>query len=64
MPWVQFEPTITASERAKTVHALDRSTTVTNDYRILYFHNTGPEQYYYNILFQLKLLTMLRQVVH
>jgi hypothetical protein len=29
MPWVGFEPTIAASERAKTVHALDRSTTVT-----------------------------------
>jgi hypothetical protein len=26
---VGFEPTIPASERAKTVHALDRSTTVT-----------------------------------
>jgi hypothetical protein len=29
MPRVGFEPTITASERAKTVHALDRSGTVT-----------------------------------
>jgi hypothetical protein len=29
MPWVGFEPTIPASERAKTVHALDRSATVT-----------------------------------
>jgi hypothetical protein len=29
MPWVRFEPTIPASERAKTVHALDRSATVT-----------------------------------
>jgi hypothetical protein len=28
MPWVGFEPTIPASERAKTVHALDRSKTV------------------------------------
>jgi hypothetical protein len=28
MPYVEFEPTI-ASERAKTVHALDRSVTVT-----------------------------------
>jgi hypothetical protein len=28
MPWVGFEPTIPASERAKTVHALDRSDTV------------------------------------
>jgi hypothetical protein len=29
MPWVGFEPTIPASEWAKTVHALDRSATVT-----------------------------------
>jgi hypothetical protein len=29
MPEVGFEPKITASERAKTVHALDRSATVT-----------------------------------
>jgi hypothetical protein len=28
MTWVEFEPTIPASERAKTVHALDRSATV------------------------------------
>jgi hypothetical protein len=30
MPWVGFEPTVPASERAKTVHALDRSATVTD----------------------------------
>jgi hypothetical protein len=29
MPWVRFEPTIPASERAKTVYALDRLATVT-----------------------------------
>jgi hypothetical protein len=29
MPWVGFEPTIPVSERAKTVHALDGSATVT-----------------------------------
>jgi hypothetical protein len=29
MPWTGFELTIPASERAKTVHALDRSATVT-----------------------------------
>jgi hypothetical protein len=28
MPWVGFESTIPASERAKTVHALDRAATV------------------------------------
>jgi hypothetical protein len=32
MPCVGFEPTIPASERAKTVHALDRSATVTGNY--------------------------------
>jgi hypothetical protein len=40
MPRVGFQPTITASERAKTVHALDRSATVTgadvHDTRQLY----------------------------
>jgi hypothetical protein len=30
MPWVEFEPTIPASERANKVHALDRSATVTS----------------------------------
>jgi hypothetical protein len=30
MTWVGFEPTIPASERAKTVHALDRWATVTS----------------------------------
>jgi hypothetical protein len=29
MPWVGFEHTVPASERVKTVHALDRSATVT-----------------------------------
>jgi hypothetical protein len=29
MPWVGFEPTIPAFERAKTIHALDRAATVT-----------------------------------
>jgi hypothetical protein len=29
MPWMGFEPTIPASERAKAVHALDRAATVT-----------------------------------
>jgi hypothetical protein len=29
MPYVIFEPTIPASEQAKTVHALDRSATMT-----------------------------------
>jgi hypothetical protein len=29
MPWVGFEPTIPVLERAKKVHALDRTATVT-----------------------------------
>jgi hypothetical protein len=33
MPEAGFEPTITASEIAKTVHALDRSATVTGTFR-------------------------------
>jgi hypothetical protein len=31
MPWLGFEPTIPASERAKTVHVLDRSATGTSE---------------------------------
>jgi hypothetical protein len=34
MPWVGFEPTIPASERAKTVHVSDRSDTVTGIYTV------------------------------
>jgi hypothetical protein len=33
MPEVEFEPMITASEQAKTVHVLDRSVTVTEQFR-------------------------------
>jgi hypothetical protein len=32
MPWVGFEPSIPGSERAKTVHDLDWSATVTGKY--------------------------------
>jgi hypothetical protein len=35
MPCVEFEPTTPASERTKTVHALDRSATVTGDAPVL-----------------------------
>jgi hypothetical protein len=42
MPWVGFEPTIPASERAKRVHALDRSATVTAII-LLYQGNKLPE---------------------
>jgi hypothetical protein len=34
MPWMEFEPSFPASERAKTVHALVRSATVTGKYKI------------------------------
>jgi hypothetical protein len=34
MPWVEFEPTVPASERVKTVHALDRSATVLTPFQI------------------------------
>jgi hypothetical protein len=34
MPRVGFEPTIPAFERVKTVHALDRASTVTGDVRL------------------------------
>jgi hypothetical protein len=34
MPWMEFEYTIPASERAKKMHALDRSATVTGPRRI------------------------------
>jgi hypothetical protein len=43
MPWVGFEPTVPASERAKTVHALDRSATVTGINGIL--RNKLAQQY-------------------
>jgi hypothetical protein len=41
MPEVGFEPTITASERAKTVHALDYAATVigTNRINLLKFYH-------------------------
>jgi hypothetical protein len=34
IPWVGFKPTISVSEPAKTVHALDRSATVTGNFNI------------------------------
>jgi hypothetical protein len=39
MPWVGFEHTIPASERAKTVHTLDRSATVTGSVKELLLRN-------------------------
>jgi hypothetical protein len=43
MPWVGFEPTIPASERAKTEHVLDRSATVTG----LRYGIIADNTYYY-----------------
>jgi hypothetical protein len=42
MPCVGFEPTIPASERAKTVHALDRSSTVTGNITSMVSWNVMP----------------------
>jgi hypothetical protein len=48
MSWVGFEPTITASERAKTVHALDRTATVigrVNEYLLVFSYEAGYKKY-------------------
>jgi hypothetical protein len=63
MPCVGFEPTIPASERAKTLHALDRSATVTGkkntSYRSLmkkfricwrWHSNSGDQEVVYSVL--------------
>jgi hypothetical protein len=39
MTWVGFEPTIAASERAKTVYALERSATVTGERQLCLYEN-------------------------
>jgi hypothetical protein len=41
MPWVRFKLTIPASERAKTVHVLDRAATVTSHSLFLLWRNQG-----------------------
>jgi hypothetical protein len=41
MPYMGFEPTIPASERAKTVHALERSATVTGAANITSADHSG-----------------------
>jgi hypothetical protein len=48
MPWLGFEPTIPASERAKTVHALDCSATVTGS-GLGYLWQIGCRQYDYMV---------------
>jgi hypothetical protein len=51
MPWLGFEPKIPASEREKTVHALDRATTVTG--YILCIDSPIPLQNLHNYTFDL-----------
>jgi hypothetical protein len=50
IPWVGFEPTISASERGKTVHALDCAATLTG--HILNFSPLKPSGYDTHHLFQ------------
>jgi hypothetical protein len=49
MPLVGFEPTIPASERAKTVHALDRAVTMTGycmfNYMSIIFRDATFDKY-------------------
>jgi hypothetical protein len=40
MPWVGLKPTMPESERAKTIHALDRAATVTGNFS-LYVHKNN-----------------------
>jgi hypothetical protein len=47
MSWVEFEPTIPAFKRTKTVHALDRAATVIGKLQITkwnYEQTPGPRQ--------------------
>jgi hypothetical protein len=46
MPWLEFEPTIPPFERAKTVHASDRATTVTG-IPLIYLRKFSEGQYYF-----------------
>jgi hypothetical protein len=46
MPRVGFEPTITASERAKTVHASDRSATVPGGVRLASIKNSTGDSFF------------------
>jgi hypothetical protein len=42
MPCVGFEPMIPASERAKTVHALDRAATAISSFSVYHLHIIPP----------------------
>jgi hypothetical protein len=55
MPLLGFEPTIPASERAKTVHTLDRSATVTGKF-LSYFSRIMPKYSNYRLIILMKLV--------
>jgi hypothetical protein len=61
MPWVGFESTIPASERAKTVHALDRAATVISDLLVYTF---GKETFLYFLTFMVRMLLCIIQKVY
>jgi hypothetical protein len=62
MPCVGFEPTITASERAKTVHALDRAATVTGSN--LVHHAIQIRKLTYILLFELHIILFFDDVTN
>jgi hypothetical protein len=45
MPWVEFEPTIPAFERAKTLNALDRAATVIGSLCLLFLYSYEIRNY-------------------
>jgi hypothetical protein len=49
MPWVGFEPTIPAFERAKTIHALDCATTVIGHYLWVSLRNFAVQKQYASV---------------
>jgi hypothetical protein len=51
MPRVGLEPTITASERAKTVHALNCSATVTGKLTFIFINVNKQKMYSYAALY-------------
>jgi hypothetical protein len=53
MPWVGYKPTIPASERAKTVHASDRSATMTGVWR-LDMHIYGNKHLFFIIIIKVQ----------
>ena len=62
MPWVGFEPTISAGERPKT-YALDRTATGTGIVQLVGVINGVLCQYYYSIQ-NTKYISTLKTVIH